>query len=310
MSEQSQAAKPLEGKVALVAGATRGAGRAIAVELAHAGAYVYATGRSSRVTGPSEIDRQETIEETGELMASGTALRVDHLEPAEVQDLVDRIAAEQGRLDICVNDIFGGDRYSEWNKPLWEHDLTGGLRMLRMGIDTHLITANKAIPLMLNGKSERGLVVEMTDGTSEYNKNYREVVGFYYDLVKATVERITLGLTAELKETSITAVAVTPGWLRSEAMLEHYGVTESTWRDATAREPHFCISESPSFVGRGIAALAADEKLARYAGQVLTSYDLAVAYGVTDVDGSRPDCWRYVVEIQDAGQPATEAGYR
>ena len=182
--------------------------------------------------------------------------------------------------------------------------------MLRMGIDTHLITANKAIPLMLNGKSEHGLIVEMTDGTSEYNKKFREVVGFYYDLVKATVERITLSLTAELKETSITAVAVTPGWLRSEAMLEHYGVTESNWRDATAREPHFCISESPSFVGRGIAALAADEKLARYAGQVLTSYDLAVTYGVTDVDGSRPDCWRYVVEIQDAGQPATEAGYR
>ena len=310
MSEQLSASKPLTGKVALVAGATRGAGRAIAVELAQAGAYVYATGRSSRVTGPSEIERQETIEETGELLAQGTALRIDHLEPDQVQALVDRIAAEQGRLDILINDIFGGDRYAEWHKKLWEHDLTGGLRMLRMGIDTHLITASKAIPLMLSGKSERGLVVEMTDGTSEYNKNYREVVGFYYDLVKAAVERITLGLTAELKDTSITAVAVTPGWLRSEAMLDHFGVTEANWRDATAREPHFCISESPSFVGRGIAALAADDGLARYAGQVLTSYDLAVAYGVTDTDGSRPDCWRYVVEIQDADKPATEAGYR
>jgi len=310
VSEQLSASKPLTGKVALVAGATRGAGRAIAVELAQAGAYVYATGRSSRVTGPSEIERQETIEETGELLAQGTALRIDHLEPDQVQALVDRIAAEQGRLDILINDIFGGDRYAEWHKKLWEHDLTGGLRMLRMGIDTHLITASKAIPLMLSGKSERGLVVEMTDGTSEYNKNYREVVGFYYDLVKAAVERITLGLTAELKDTSITAVAVTPGWLRSEAMLDHFGVTEANWRDATAREPHFCISESPSFVGRGIAALAADDGLARYAGQVLTSYDLAVAYGVTDTDGSRPDCWRYVVEIQDADKPATEAGYR
>lgn len=310
MSEQLSASKPLTGKVALVAGATRGAGRAIAVELAQAGAYVYATGRSSRETGPSEIKRQETIEETGELLAQGTALRVDHLEPEQVQALVDRIAGEQGRLDILINDIFGGDRYAEWNRKLWEHDLTGGLRMLRMGIDTHLITANKAIPLMLNGTSERGLVIEMTDGTSEYNKNYHEVVGFYYDLVKAAVERITLGLTAELKDTSITAVAVTPGWLRSEAMLDHFGVTEANWRDATAREPHFCISESPSFVGRGIAALAADDGLARYAGQVLTSHDLAVTYGVTDTDGSQPNCWRYVVEIQDADKPATEAGYR
>ena len=317
MSEQSPASKPLSGKVALVAGATRGAGRAIAVELARAGAYVYATGRSSRVTGPSEIERRETIEETGELMAGAagarggagrTALRVDHLEPDQVQDLVDRIASEQGRLDILVNDIFGGDRYSQWNTKLWEHDLVGGLRMLRMGIDTHLITASKAIPLMLNGASERGLVVEMTDGTKEYNRNYREVVGFYYDLVKAAVERITLGLTAELKGTKVTALAVTPGWLRSEAMLDHFGVTEETWRDATAREPHFCISESPAYVGRGIAALAADEGQDRYAGRVLTSHDLATAYGVTDADGSRPDCWRYVVEIQDPDKPATEAG--
>jgi NAD(P)-dependent dehydrogenase (short-subunit alcohol dehydrogenase family) len=305
--------KPLSGKVALVAGATRGAGRAIAVELARAGAFVYATGRSSRATGPSEIERRETIEETGELMAaagSGVALRVDHLEPDQVQDLVDRIASEQGRLDICVNDIFGGDRYAQWNKKLWEHDLAGGLRMLRMGIDTHLITASKAMPLMLNGRGERGLVIEMTDGTTEYNKNYREVVGFYYDLVKAAVERITLGLTAELKGTTVTALAVTPGWMRSEAMLDHFGITEETWRDATAREPHFCISESPAYVGRGIAALAADEGLDRYAGRVLTSHDLAKAYGVTDVDGSQPDCWRYVVEVQDPDKPATEVGYR
>src|SRR5262249_29396395 len=145
-------------------------------------------------------------------------------------------------LDILVNDIFGGDRYAQWNKKLWEHDLTGGLRMLRMGIDTHLITASKAIPLMLDGNGEGALIIEMTDGTSEYNKNYREVVWFYYDLVKAAVERITLGLTAELRGTAGTALAVTPGWLRSEAMLEHYGITESTWRDAIVREPHFCIS--------------------------------------------------------------------
>jgi NAD(P)-dependent dehydrogenase (short-subunit alcohol dehydrogenase family) len=318
MSEPTPASRQLSGKVALVAGATRGAGRAIAIELARAGAYVYATGRSSRQTGPSEIERPETIDETGEMMlaagGAGVALRVDHLEPDEVAGLVTRIEAEQGKLDILVNDIFGGDRYSEWNRKLWEHDLAGGLRMLRMGIDTHLITANKAIPLMLagvtSGASSYGLVVQMTDGTSEYNKNYREVVGFYYDLVKAAVERITIGLTAELAGTAITAVAVTPGWLRSEAMLEHFGVTEPTWRDAIAKEPHFCISETPYFVGRGVAALAGDAGLARYAGRVLTSYDLAKTYGVTDTDGSQPNCWSYVVEVQDADKPATEAGYR
>lgn len=318
MSEPTPSSSQLSGKVALVAGATRGAGRAIAIELARAGAYVYATGRSSRQTGPSEIERPETIDETGEMMlaagGAGVALRVDHLEPDEVAGLVARIEAEQGKLDILVNDIFGGDRYAEWDRKLWEHDLAGGLRMLRMGIDTHLITANKAIPLMLagiaSGASSYGVVVEMTDGTSEYNKNYREVVGFYYDLVKAAVERITLSLTAELAGTAVTAVAVTPGWLRSEAMLENYGVTEPTWRDAITKEPHFCISETPYFVGRGIAALAGDAGLAGYAGRVLTSHDLATTYGVTDTDGTQPDCWRYVVEVQDAGKPATEAGYR
>jgi NAD(P)-dependent dehydrogenase (short-subunit alcohol dehydrogenase family) len=312
--------KALSGRVALVAGATRGAGRAIAVELARSGAYVYATGRSSRQTGPSEIDRPETIEETGEMMVAaagpeaGLALRVDHLDPDQVAELVAKISAEHSRLDVLVNDIFGGDRYMEWDKKLWEHDLAGGLRMLRMGIDTHLITATKAIPLMLagiqSGASDCGLIVEMTDGTSEYNKNYRQGVGFYYDLVKAAVERITISLTAELAGTACTAVAVTPGWLRSEAMLENFGTTESTWREAIAKEPHFCISESPTYVGRGIASLAADDELARYAGRVLTSHDLAKAYGVTDTDGSQPDCWRYVTEVQDTGKPATEVGYR
>lgn len=306
------AAGPLQGKVALVAGATRGAGRAIAVELARSGAFVYATGRSSRTTGPSELDRPETIEETGELIAAaggqGSALRVDHLEPEQVRALVIRIDSERGRLDILVNDIFGGDRYMEWDKKIWQHDLPGGLRMLRVGVDTHLITSAIALPLILRGGG--GLVVEMTDGTSEYNRKYRERVGFYYDLVKASVERITLGLTAELADQDCTAVAVTPGWLRSEAMLDEYGVTEQNWRDALQRVPHFCISESPSFVARGIATLAADPGRARYAGRVLTSAELARTYDLTDVDGSRPDCWQYVTDIQDAGLPAREAGYR
>jgi NAD(P)-dependent dehydrogenase (short-subunit alcohol dehydrogenase family) len=305
-------ARPLTGKVALVAGATRGAGRAIATELARAGAYVYATGRSSRATGPSELDRPETIEDTGDLIRSaggdGQALRVDHLEPDEVAALVDRIQREQGRLDILVNDIFGGDRYMEWDKKLWEHDLAGGLRMLRMGVDTHLITAAQALPLILAGPG--GLVVEMTDGTAQYNQNYRRNVGFYYDLVKAAVGRITLALAAELDGTGCTALAVTPGWLRSESMLEDFGVTEDTWRDAVARVPHFCISESPSYVARGVAALAADDGLARHAGEVLTSYGLATAYGLTDTDGTRPNCWAYVVEVEDQGKPASDAGYR
>jgi NAD(P)-dependent dehydrogenase (short-subunit alcohol dehydrogenase family) len=311
MSQQNPD-RPLHGRVALVAGATRGAGRAIAVELARADAYVYATGRSSRVSGPSDLDRPETIEETGELMqvagGEGEALRVDHLEPDEVAELVGRIEREQGRLDVLVNDIFGGDRYAEWDKKLWEHDLDGGLRMLRMGIHTHLITCTKALPVMLRG--EGGLVVEMTDGTSEFNASFRRGVGFYYDLVKAAVERITIGLTAELDDTSCTAVAVTPGWLRSERMLENFDVTEETWRDALAERPHFCISESPTYVARGIVALASDPEVARYAGRVLSSAELARTYGVTDTDGTQPDCWRYLVEIQLPGRPATELGYR
>lgn len=302
----------LEGRVALVAGGTRGAGRAIAVELARAGAFVYATGRSSRVAGRSEMDRPETIEETGELIVAaggeGSALRVDHLEPDQVAGLVARIEEERGRLDILVNDIFGGHPYAEWDKKLWQHDLAGGLRMLRLGIDTHIITSAKAIPLML--RHDGGLIVEMTDGTSEYNKRFRQNVGLYYDQVKAAVERITIGLAAELAGEHLTAVAVTPGWLRSEQMLEGFGVTEQNWRDALKEVPHFCVSESPTYVGRTIVALAADPDVVRFGGRVLTSAELARIYGVTDVDGTQPDCWRYVVEIQDPDRPAMEFGYR
>jgi NAD(P)-dependent dehydrogenase (short-subunit alcohol dehydrogenase family) len=282
-------------RVALVAGATRGAGRAIAVELARAGLYVYATGRSSRKTGRSEIGRSETIEDTGDLLAAGsqgTALVVDHEDPKAVADLVGRIEAEHGRLDVLVNDIFGGDRYAQWDRPLWEHDLAGGLRMLRMGVDTHLITAHAALPLMLRG--DRGLLVEMTDGTVEVNARYRERVGFFYDLVKANVSRIILALAAELRGTSVTALGVTPGWLRSENMLDVFGVTEATWRDALAKTPGFAISESPTYVARGVAALAQDPEVAQFAGRVLSARQLADRYGVTDTDGSRPDAWGYI----------------
>ena len=283
-------------RVALVAGATRGAGRAIAVELARAGLDVYATGRSSRARGASEIGRPETIEETGELLAAaggqGTALVVDHEDPAAVADLVTRIGSGHGRLDVLVNDIFGGDRYAQWHTPMWEHDLAGGLRMLRMGVDTHLITAHAALPLRL--RSDRGLLVEMTDGTAEVNARYRERVGFFYDLVKANVSRIILGLTHELRGTAVTALGVTPGWLRSENMLDNFGVTEERWRDALDKTPGFAISESPVYVARGVAALAQDPEVARFAGQVLSARQLADRYGVTDADGSRPDAWGYI----------------
>jgi NAD(P)-dependent dehydrogenase (short-subunit alcohol dehydrogenase family) len=292
-------------RVALVAGATRGAGRAIAVELARAGLDVYATGRSSRKAGRSEIGRSETIEETGELIAAaagghGTALVVDHENPRAVTGLVARIEAERGRLDVLVNDIFGGDRYAQWHTPLWEHDLAGGLRMLRMGVDTHLITAHAALPLLLRG--DRGLLVEMTDGTAEVNANYREGTGFYYDLVKANVGRIILALAHELRGRPVTALGVTPGWLRSEAMLEGFGVTEETWRDALARIPGFAISESPTYVARGVAALAQDPEMAQFAGQVLTARQLADRYGVTDTDGSQPDAWGYIAAYGMAEQ--------
>lgn len=287
--------------VALVAGATRGAGRAIAVELARAGYFVFATGRSSRSAGRSEMDRPETIEETGELIEAaggfGEALVVDHEDPAAVAALIIRIERDRGRLDVLVNDIFGGDRYMEWDKPLWEHDWAGGLRMLQMGVHTHLITCQAAIPLILRtaqAEGTQGLVVEVTDGTSEANAEFRRNVGFYYDLVKANVERIVIGLSAELEDLPVTAVGVTPGWLRSERMLENFGVTEANWRDACARTPGFGISESPTYIGRGVAALARDPDVARWAGTIISARRLADTYGVTDTDGSRPDCWGYL----------------
>jgi NAD(P)-dependent dehydrogenase (short-subunit alcohol dehydrogenase family) len=301
---------PLAGAVALVAGATRGAGRGIAIELGAAGATVYVTGRTTRERR-SEYDRPETIEETAELVraAGGDAIAVpaDHLEPAQVEALVARIAREQGRLDILVNDIWGGERLIEWNTPVWKHSLEKGLRMLRLAVDTHLITSHYALPLLLTRPG--GLVVEMTDGTAEYNAvHYRNSA--FYDLAKTSVTRLAWALSHEVARHRGTAVSLTPGWLRSEMMLEAFGVTEATWRDATTHQPHFVISESPRFVGRAVAALAADPARSRWNGQSLSSGQLASVYGFTDVDGSRPDCWRYVVEVQDAGRPADATAYR
>jgi NAD(P)-dependent dehydrogenase (short-subunit alcohol dehydrogenase family) len=301
--------KPLEGRVALVAGATRAAGRGIAVELGAAGATVYCTGRTTRARR-SEMDRPETIEETAELVTRaggrGIAVAVDHLVLAEVRALVERIDREQGALHVLVNDIFGGTKM-EWNKTVWESDLEYGLHTLRLAVDTHAITAHFALPLLV--RSPGGLVVEVTDGTAEYNaRNYR--VSFFYDLVKAANLRMAWALGHELAPHRATAVAITPGWMRSEVMLEVFGVTEANWRDALERQPHFAISETPAFVGRAVAALAADPDVARWNGQSLSSGQLAKVYGFTDVDGSRPDAWRYLVEVQDPGKPADVTGYR
>lgn len=301
----------LNGKVALVAGATRAAGRAIAVELGRQGATVYATGRTTRQQR-SEMNRPETIEETAELVTNaggtGIAVRVDHLNPAEVKTLIQRIDAEHSRLDILVNDIWGGDVYLKFGQKLWEHSLEGGLRMLRLGVETHAITSHFALPLLI--RNPGGLVIEMTDGTAEYNADYRKDAGFFYDLVKVSVQRMALAQSEELRPYDCTAVALTPGWLRSEAMLEAFGVTEENWRDATVTQPHFVISESPTFVGRAAAALARDPDVNRWTGQSLSSGQLAKIYDFTDADGSRPDAWRYIEEVESKGKPANATGYR
>ena len=302
--------KSLVGKIALVAGATRGAGRGVATELGAAGATVYVTGRTTR-TERSEYDRTETIEETAELVSqaggTGIAVQVDHLFPEQVRSLVGRIRAEQGQLDILVNDVWGGEKYIEWNKPIWDHDLANGLRLLRLAIDTHLITAHFALPLLIERPG--GLLVEMTDGTAEYNaQNYR--INPFYDLAKVSINRLAWAHAKDLAPHGATAVSLTPGWLRSEMMLEAFGVTEANWRDATERVPHFAIAESPRFVGRAVAALAADPDRARWNGQSTSSGDLAKVYGFTDTDGSQPDAWRYMREVQDPGKPADTTGYR
>ena len=302
---------PLDGKVALVTGATRGAGRGTAVSLGEAGATVYCTGRTTRERR-SEYDRPETIEETAQLVGGaggfGIAVAVDHLEANQVDALVQRIDRESGRLDVLVNDIWGGERLFEWNTPVWEHDLENGLRMLRLAVDTHLITSHFALPLLI--REPGGLVVEMTDGTREYNAaHYRNSA--FYDLAKTAVIRLAFAQAEELAPHGCTAVALTPGWMRSEMMLDNYGVTEENWRDGATVNPHFAaISESPRFVGRAVAALAADPDLASRKGGSFSSGGLARDYGFTDLDGSQPDCWRYMVEVIDTGKPANPAGYR
>lgn len=286
MNDIAKAPGPLAGRVALVAGGTRGGGRGIAVELGAAGATVYVTGRSSTARR-SDLDRPETVEGTADLVTAaggrGIAVRTDHSRPEDVRALVDRIAAEQdGRLDILVNSVWGGDPLTDWEHPLWEQDLDTGFRLLRQAVDTHVITSRYALPLLVARRG--GLVVEVTDGnTARYRGS------FFYDLVKSSVIRLAVAQAAELKPYGVAAVAITPGFLRSEAMLDGLGVTEETWRDAVVQDPNFAYSESPAYLGRAVAALAADPDIMAKSGRALATWGLYEEYGFTDADGTRPD---------------------
>ena len=281
--------KPLSSQVAVVAGATRGAGRGIAQMLGEAGATVYCTGRSTRESGATP-GRPETIEETADLVTRaggrGIAVRVDHTAEAEVIRLFDTIRADEGRLDILVNDVWGGDDLTEWGTPFWEADLGKGRRIIEAGVWSHILTARHGLPLMVERNS--GLVVEITDGDF---LGYRGA--FFYDFAKASGIRLAYALAAELRETGITALALTPGFLRSEAMLARFGVTEENWREGARVDPHFIASETPLFVGRAVAALATDPNVRAKEGQVFASWTLAREYGFTDVDGRSPDWGRY-----------------
>jgi NAD(P)-dependent dehydrogenase (short-subunit alcohol dehydrogenase family) len=297
----------LRGVVAVVSGATRGAGRGIACALGESGATVICTGRTTRAHGStrSDYDRPETIEETAELVTAlggaGIPAAVDHLVAEEVRALADTIRRDHGHIDVLVNDIWGAEILkggpADWDTPIWEHDLATGLRILRLAIDTHLITSHHLLPLLIDRPG--GLVVEVTDGTTEYNAgNYR--ISVYYDLAKVAVNRLAFSQGHELAPHGATAVALTPGWLRSEIMLDHFGVSEANWRDALDRRPDegssappgFAESETPRFVGRGVAALAADPDRARWNQRSVTVGHLAREYGFTDLDGRQPDAWR------------------
>jgi NAD(P)-dependent dehydrogenase (short-subunit alcohol dehydrogenase family) len=316
----------LRGRVAVVAGATRGAGRGIAAALGEAGATVICTGRSSArpdASTRSDYDRPETIEETAELVKNlggvGIPIAVDHLEPAQVAALAERIRGEFGRIDVLVNDIWGAERLkggpADWNRPIWKLDLQKGLRILRLGIETHLVTSHYLLPLLV--AQPGGLLVEVTDGTADYNES-RYRISVFYDLVKQSVNRLAFSQGHELEPHMATAVAITPGWLRSEMMLGNFGVTEANWRDALGERengqfkapPDFALSESPRYIGRAVAALAADPDRKRWNKKSLSSGELARHYGFTDVDGSRPDIWRYMTEVRETGAAADLADFR
>lgn len=286
--------QPLAGKIAVVAGATRGAGRGIACMLGEAGATVYCTGRSVRGQLASGANRPETIEETAEMVNAyggvGIPVRVDHLVEEQVKTLFDQVQAEQGGLDILVNDIWGGEDFESWGKPFWELDVRQGLRIFEVAVHTHIITAKYGAPLLIGRGG--GVIVEITDGDGIYYRG-----SFYYDLVKMSVIRIAYAMAEELRPHGVSALAVTPGFLRSEAMLDHFGVTEANWREGAKKDPHFIASETPYFVGRAVAALAADPNVAQKSGGVYASWTLSDEYGFSDMDGRKPHWGRYFAKL-------------
>lgn len=305
----------LKGRIAVVAGATRGAGRGIAAALGEAGATVICTGRSSRTKKlTSDYARAETIEETAELVTSlggdGIAEVVDHLDPEQVAALAKRIRDKHGHIDVLVNDIWGGEELKggppDWNKPTWEHDLDKGMRILRLAIDTHLVTSHHLLPLMIDRPG--GLLVEVTDGTIAYNASHYRI-SVYYDLAKVAVSRLAFSQGHELAPHGGTAVSLSPGWMRSEMMLEAFGTTEENWR-AAAAPPGFAVSESPRYVGRAVVALASDPDRTRFNQRSLTSGELAAEYGFTDVDGSRPQVWGYMEAEEREGAAPDPSRYR
>jgi NAD(P)-dependent dehydrogenase (short-subunit alcohol dehydrogenase family) len=320
---QPPSATPLAGRVAVVTGATRGAGRGIAAALGEAGATVICTGRSTRgPAGRSEYDRPETVEETAELVTDlggvGVAEVVDHLDPRQVGALAERIRHDHGRIDVLVDDIWGGEALKggppDWDRPIWELDLADGLHLLRLAVETHLVTAHTLLPLLVEAPG--GLLVEVSDGTTAYNASHYRISAFY-DLAKVAVNRLAWSLGHEVEPFGATAVAVTPGWMRSEMMLDVFGVTEDDWRSAVdpgraggpTAPPGFAVSESPRYVGRAIAAMAADPDRARWHRRSVEAGELAEHYGVTDLDGSTPQAWRFMA-AEEAGEDPDPEAYR
>jgi len=305
MATTSHRPPHLKGRIALVAGATRGAGRGIAIALGEAGATVYCTGRSTK-RHRATPGRPETIEETAALVTAagghGIPFRVDHTEPAQVRKLVTTIKKRHKGLDILVNDIWGGDPLTEFGKRLWKCNLENGLLMLKQALNSHIITSYYAAPLLIGGRQP--ILFEITDGDAFYYRG-----NFFYDLVKTSVIRMAFAMYYEMRKYNVVSVALTPGFLRSEAVLQHFGVTEANWRDVGKRKnPHansqdqndapadFMQSESPRYIGRAVVALAADPKAKSKSGRVFSSWALAREYGFTDIDGTRPDWGKFATK--------------